>query len=240
MAMLKLTEWIDKIRNIIPKNEIDDLVDADKKQSAAVTFSGIAIGVNIAVFLFSFHMFRNTVINENSPSYACPATYDMDSPVKLENVKSLSGEQFKMMVAGFIRRYIQAQYFRAPEDVEASIDFLLNHSVDGQRKRYLEYEDNVEEIKRHLMANERQRFYKKAGTNVRFPSSIGSRFDLEVDGYIIREKGPKEEFQIVTLRFRISRGDITEKNPIGLYVSADEVVIMKDPVSNEKKVEDGI
>lgn len=219
--------------------QIEIIEDRDRRMDFLTTLSGVMIAFSCAAVVLCYMMVNNLKNNDQAPVVACPKSFDLDAPVTLKPLESLSAEQYEKHAFGFVRRFVTNQYPRSSSEVEASLSYLKAHSKGEIARRWLAYEEEINNYKRNLDSGKIIKVYPINGERWRISKNGSSGFIVEFDAWVIRENGVGRESEASTVRYLIEKGPYTVDNPEGLYVMNDVIETTKDPVSGESKYERG-
>lgn len=217
------------------KDELGPLIEKEAASNwlniLAGTFLAIAAFLSINCFLDIVHILND----ESIPMVVCPKTFELDSPVLMKTISLASPEAKDKWIKGFIRRFINAEFPRSIEESKTSLKYVVDHSKGAIRSQFEGYLDKVEDFNNLMLQGFYFSFYPNNSLDVRIRAS-GSKGEwvVEVDGFLIRQVGNKEERSTPTLRYVVRVGDHTMDNPEGLYVVDGNVSDIADYVSGRK------
>jgi hypothetical protein len=221
---------------VIGKDDLGPLVEKEAATNSLSLVAGVFLA--IAVFLsISSIIDIARVLNDNTiPLVTCPRAFELDAPVLMKTV-ALSDKDIKdKWIKGFMRRVMQSQFPRSVSDAERSLKYVVNHSEGRVHKRYLGFLNDLEPFKVLLQGHFFYAFYPTNSLSIRIRGTgTSGEWAVEVDGFMIRYVGNKEERTTPTLRYVIKAGDHTMENPEGLYVIDSNILEYADYVSGRKE-----
>ena len=223
---------------MIEKDELKPLVEKEAATNWLAVVSGVFLAIATFVSVSSFLGIISILNDDTIPLVTCPRVYSVDAPVLLKTV-SLSSPQVKdKWIKGFIRRFVQSQFPRSPDDAEAHLKFIIAHTTGLVRRAYVGYLDELPEFKSLLQQDFYYAFYPNNSLDVRIRSTgITGQWAVEIDGFLVRYANNKEKRTTPTLHYVVEAGDHTLENPEGLYVTDSNILEIADYVSGREKDE---
>jgi hypothetical protein len=223
------------VRFVIEQDELKPLVEKEAATNWLSIVSGAFLAIATFVSISSILSIIEISQDDTIPLVVCPEVYDIDSPVLMKTVSSSSPEMKDKWIKGFVRRFLQAQFPRSSQDAEAHVDYVLNHSKGNVKSVYKGYMDQIVDFKGLIDQGFYYAFYPNNTLDVRIRSTgNGGEWAVEIDGFMVRTAGSKEERTTPTLNYVIKTGDHTMKNPEGLYVTESNIIEIADYVSGRR------
>jgi hypothetical protein len=175
--------------------------------------------------------------DKSIPLVVCPRSFELDAPVLMKTITDVESSYIQdRWIRGFIRRYVLNSYPRTEADAEPFYTYLQNHSKGAVQTKYEAYLNQIEEIKVRIASGNTLRFYATNSQDVRIRKNANSgEWTVEIDGYLVKNYGGRQERSIKTLRYTVEAGSATRINPDGLYVTDADLEMLTDYVSGKKE-----
>ena len=220
---------------MIEQDELKPLVEKEAATNWLSIVAGAFLAIATFVSISSIIGIISISQDETIPLVICPSVYEIDSPVLMKTISAAKPEMKDKWIKGFVRRVLQAQFPRTSQDAETHVTYIMNHSKGDVRRLYEGYFEEIDAFKTLIDQGYYYAFYPNNTLEVRIRSTgNGGEWAVEVDGFMVRTAGSKEERTTPTLNYVIKTGEHTLKNPEGLYVVESNIIEIADYVSGRR------
>lgn len=226
-----------KEKDQIEMEQVSDLIQVETHKNKFFVFVALWLAFSGFIFIHSLYSIYSFSVDKSIPLVVCPRSFDLDAPVLMNTISETKSTLAQdRWIRGFARRYILNAYPRTPDDAERFYEFVMNRSRGDVYTKYQAYMGDIDEIKTRIRSGYNIKFYPKDSSDMKIRRGDGeNRWVVEVDGYMVKNLGGKQERSTPRLRFVVESDLPTRYNPDGLYVIESNVEQVQDYVSGRKQ-----
>lgn len=218
------------------KEQIKDLAEQEVLSTKLVILFTIFVSLSIGIIAHAGYSVYAMLADKTIPVVVCPVEYNLDAPVVMKTIDKSSAKVTDRWIRGFMRRFITYQFPRKGVEAKPFFTYLANHSKDHVQLKYQELVDEIKQITDFIEGGFYYRFYPTDSKQMRISKNESSKnlWTVEIDGFLIKKMGNKEERYNPTLKYVVESGESNIDNPEGLYVIDANLEQITDYVSGNK------